>query len=74
MEQLKALVDRWVVLAQGIIGSIGGLAFANVKSPCTRAQNGAGALQDVAAQAETLRCMCAAAGGPRPIEGAAVAL
>jgi hypothetical protein len=36
MDQLKQLVDNWVLLAQGIIGSVGALAFANVKSPCTR--------------------------------------
>jgi hypothetical protein len=35
MEQLKQLVDNWVLLAQGIIGSVGALCFANVKSPCT---------------------------------------
>ncbi len=27
MEQLKQLVDNWIVLAQGLIGSVGALAF-----------------------------------------------
>lgn len=27
MEQLKQLVDNWVLLAQGLIGSVGALAF-----------------------------------------------
>jgi hypothetical protein len=27
MQQLKSLIDNWVVLAQGLIGSIGALAF-----------------------------------------------
>ena len=27
MDQLKALIDNWVALAQGLIGSIGALAF-----------------------------------------------
>lgn len=27
MDQLKALIDNWVLLAQGVIGSIGALAF-----------------------------------------------
>ena len=27
MSQLKALIDNWVVLAQGLIGSVGCLAF-----------------------------------------------
>ena len=27
MQDLKALVDNWIVLAQGLIGSIGALAF-----------------------------------------------
>jgi hypothetical protein len=35
MKQLKQLVDNWVVIAQGVIGSVGALCFANVKSPCT---------------------------------------
>ncbi len=27
MEQLKQLIDNWIVLAQGLIGSVGALAF-----------------------------------------------
>jgi hypothetical protein len=27
MQQLKSLIDNWVLLAQGLIGSIGALAF-----------------------------------------------
>ncbi len=27
MQQLKQLIDNWVLLAQGLIGSIGALAF-----------------------------------------------
>ena len=27
MEQLKQLVDNWIVIAQGLIGSLGALAF-----------------------------------------------
>jgi hypothetical protein len=27
MSQLKSLVDNWILLAQGLIGSIGALAF-----------------------------------------------
>jgi len=27
MQQLKSLIDNWVVLAQGLSGSIGALAF-----------------------------------------------
>lgn len=27
MQNLKALVDNWILLAQGLIGSIGALAF-----------------------------------------------
>jgi len=27
MDQLKSLVDNWILLAQGLIGSIGALAF-----------------------------------------------
>ena len=27
MDQLKVLVDNWIVLAQGLIGSVGALAF-----------------------------------------------
>ena len=27
MDQLKLLVDNWILLAQGLIGSIGALAF-----------------------------------------------
>jgi hypothetical protein len=27
VDQLKALVDNWVLLAQGLIGSVGALAF-----------------------------------------------
>jgi len=28
MSELKSLVDNWILLAQGLIGSIGALAFA----------------------------------------------
>jgi hypothetical protein len=28
VDQLKALIDNWVLLAQGVIGSIGALALA----------------------------------------------
>ena len=27
MDQLKTLVDNWVLIAQGIVGSVGALAF-----------------------------------------------
>jgi hypothetical protein len=27
MEQLKSLIDNWILIAQGLIGSIGALAF-----------------------------------------------
>ena len=27
MEQLKQLIDNWILIAQGLIGSIGALAF-----------------------------------------------
>ncbi|HET9050760.1 MAG TPA: hypothetical protein VFO60_03600 [Candidatus Dormibacteraeota bacterium] len=27
MEQLKQLIDNWILLAQGLIGSVGALAF-----------------------------------------------
>ena len=27
MEQLKALIDNWILIAQGLIGSVGALAF-----------------------------------------------
>jgi hypothetical protein len=34
MDQLKTLLDNWVLLAQGLVGSIGALALANVKLVC----------------------------------------
>jgi hypothetical protein len=38
MSELKGLVDNWILLAQGLIGSIGALAFAIMQLPCIRVE------------------------------------
>jgi hypothetical protein len=37
VDQLKALIDNWILIAQGLLASVGALAFVSGSSPCTSA-------------------------------------